>query len=90
MAQQCVAGLGSRHGAPAWAVHKAVKVGDHKLPWGPENALDASNIGQISNLRIVKEKRCFHNSEPDLKQVLIKYWAGLRDSGQVHPRVPRK
>lgn len=54
---------------------EAVKVGEHKLQWGPENAVDARDIEWASNLRIMKERKQFYNSEPDLKQVLIKYWA---------------
>ena len=46
---------------------KALSVG------GPENAVDARDIEWASNLRIMKERKQFYNSEPDLKQVLIKH-----------------
>ena len=52
-----MAGLGSLRRAPAWVVFEAVKMDERKLQWGPENGVDASNIGRVTNLRIVKEKK---------------------------------
>lgn len=52
-----MAGLESLHRAPAWAVLQAVKMDDRKLQWGPENAVDASDTGRVSDLGVVKEKK---------------------------------